>query len=84
MLRTLGFATAPGCFLVLGVAPDFTMPVVVITAVWLLAAMTVAVRQALDFESTARAASVCAIGWALVIGIAVALGLVFGRSLARS
>ena len=40
--------------------------------------MVVAVRQALDYKSTARAVAVCALGWALAVGIAVALGLVFG------
>ena len=52
------------------------------TAVVVPAAMTVAVRQALDFESTARALAVCAIGWILIIGIAFAAGLMFGPSLA--
>ena len=80
LIRTLGFAMVPAWFLVLGVAPDFTMPVVVAVAVWLLAAMTVAVRQALDFESTLRAAMVCAIGWFLVIGIVAMMGLGFGVS----
>jgi predicted MFS family arabinose efflux permease len=37
----------------------------------------VAVRQALDYKSTARAVAVCAVGWALAIAIAVGLGLVF-------
>jgi hypothetical protein len=39
------------------------------------------VRQALDFESTLRAVAVCALGWILVIGMALALGLMFGPSL---
>ena len=30
---------------------------------WSLAAMVVAVRQALDYDSTARAVLVCVIGW---------------------
>lgn len=81
LLRTLGFATAPGFILVCGIAPEMRLPVFAITAVWLLAAMTVAVRQALDFESTARAVAVCALGWFLVIGIAISAGLMFGPSL---
>jgi len=82
LLRTLGFATAPGFLLVVGIAPEMRLPVFAITALWLLAAMTVAVRQALDFESTARALAVCALGWILVIGIAFTAGLMFGPSLA--
>ena len=82
MLRTLGFATAPGCVLALGIIPMFTIPVFAVTAVWLLSAMTVSVRQALDIESTGRALAVCGLGWLLVVGIAVGVGLVFGPSLA--
>jgi hypothetical protein len=82
LIRTLGFATAPGWFLALGVAPDFATPVTAVVVVWLLAAMTVAVRQALDFDSTLRAAAVCAMGWGLVLAIAMVLGMVFGPALA--
>ena len=55
-----------------------TIPVFVITAVWMLAAMIVGVRQALDFRSTARAIAVCALGWLLAIAIGVGIGLFFG------
>ena len=82
LLRTLGFATAPGCVLALGIVPIFTIPVFAVTGVWLLASTTVAVRQALDVESTGRALAVCTVGWLLVIGIAAAVGLVFGPALA--
>jgi hypothetical protein len=82
LLRTSGFATAPGWFLVLGVAPDFTTPVILVVAVWLLAAMTVAVRQALDFDSTLRAAAVCAMGWGLVLMMAFILSALFEPALA--
>jgi predicted MFS family arabinose efflux permease len=44
----------------------------------MLVAMIVAVRQALDYKSTARAVAVCVFGWGLAIAIAVALGLFFG------
>jgi hypothetical protein len=81
LLRALGFATAPGFLLVFGIAPEMRLPVFVITALWLLASMTVAVRQALDFESTARAVAVCALGWILVIAITLTTGLLFGPSL---
>jgi len=52
-----------------------------ITSVWMLVAMVVAVRQALDYTSTARAIAVCLLGWALAIGIAITLGLMFGPTL---
>jgi hypothetical protein len=81
LLRTIGFATAPGCLRVLGVLPGVTIPVFAVTAIWMLAAMVVAVRQALDYDSTARAVAVCGVGWALAIVIALVLGLAFGPSL---
>ena len=82
LLRTLGFATAPGCVLALGIVPIFTIPVFAVAGVWLLVSTTVAVRQALDVENTGRALAVCTIGWLLVVGIATAVGLVFGPALA--
>ena len=78
MLRTIGFAAAPGMLRVLGVMSQATIPVFAITSVWMLAAMIVAVRQALDFRSTARAIAVCGLGWALALAIALAMGLLFG------
>jgi len=81
LLRTIGFASTPGCLRVLGVLPGVTMPVFTVTAIWMLAAMVVAVRQALDYQSTARAVAVCGLGWVLAIAMAIVLGLTFGPSL---
>ena len=75
LLRTIGFSTAPGLLRVLGVLPALTIPVFALTTGWMLIAMIVAVRQALDYTSTARAVAVCAIGWALAGAFAVAMGL---------
>ncbi len=60
--------------------PRATMPVFVITSIWMLLAMIVAVRQALDYRSTPRAVAVCVLGWVLALAFAVGLGLVFGPS----
>lgn len=81
LLRTIGFATAPGCLRVLGIVPGATIPVFAVTAIWMLAAMVVAVRQALDYQTTARAVAVCILGWVLSIAVAIALGLMFGPTL---
>lgn len=78
LLRTIGFAATPGLLRVLGIMPAVAVPVFAATSVWMLLAMIVAVRQALDYHSTARAVAVCVLGWALAITIAVVLGLVFG------
>ena len=81
LLRTIGFASTPGLLRVMGVIPGVTIPVFAGTAVWMLIATVVAVRQALDYTSTARAVAVCALGWMLAIAIAVVLGLFFGPAL---
>jgi hypothetical protein len=78
LLRTIGFAAAPGFFLALGALPGLMVPVFTGTAVWMLVAMVVAVRQALDYTSAARAVAVCALGWALAIALAIGAGFFFG------
>lgn len=78
LLRTIGFATAPGILRIFGLVPGLGVPMFVISAVWMLAAMIVAVRQALDFTSTRRAVAVCGLGWLFAIGFAVLFGLFFG------
>jgi hypothetical protein len=60
---------------VFGVLPGVTIPVFVITAIWMLAAMVIAIRQALDYRSTGRAIAVCVLGWILAIAFAVGVGL---------
>ena len=81
LLRTIGFAATPGILRVFGIVPAAMIPVFVLTAVWMLATMIVAVRQALDYRSTGRAIAVCALGWVLAIILAIGLGLFFGPSL---
>src|SRR5207253_7100453 len=67
LLRTIGFSSAPGMLRIFGIVPGAAIPAFAITAVWMLAAMIVAVRQALDYQSTARAIAVCALGWTLAV-----------------
>lgn len=76
LLRTIGFATSPGILRVLGIVPVLGTIVFVVTAVWTLIAVVVAVRQALDYRSTARAVGVCVIGWLVQVAILVVLGVV--------
>jgi hypothetical protein len=78
LLRTTGFATAPGLIRIVGIVPGLTIPIFAIAALWMLAAMVVAVRQALDYTSTFRALVVCGVGWALAIALAVLFGVLFG------
>jgi hypothetical protein len=78
LLRTIGFSAAPGMLRIFGIVPGAAIPAFTVTAVWMLVAMVVAVRQALDYKSTVRAVVVCGIGWAMAVAIAVGIGLVFG------
>jgi hypothetical protein len=77
MIRTLGFATAPGLFRVAGVWPSLTLPVFAVTSIWMLMATIVALQRALDYRHTARAVTVCVVAWALIMAIAVAIAVVF-------
>lgn len=81
LLRTIGFSAAPGLLRVLGIMSAATIPVFVVTALWMLAAMIVAVRQALDYRSTGRAIAVCVLGWLLSVTMAGVIGLFFGPAL---
>ena len=75
LLRTIGFASAPGIIRVLGFIPGTTVILYFGASIWMLVAMVIAVRQALDYRSTWRAVGVCLIGWviqALIIALILA------------
>jgi len=78
LMRTIGFAAAPGLLQVLAVLPRITVPVFVVAWLWTFTATVVAVRHALDYTSTARAIVVCALAAGLALGVAFVLGLFFG------
>lgn len=63
LLRAIGFSSSPGLIRVLGVIPGLTQLTFAVGNIWMLVAMVVAVRQALDYRSTWRALGVVAIGW---------------------
>jgi hypothetical protein len=76
LLRTTGFSSAPGLIRILAIIPGVAGFVFLVAGIWMLVAMIIAVRQALDYKSTLRAIGVCVIGWiiqALVLGIFFAL-----------
>ena len=76
LLRTIGFSSAPGIIRVLGIIPGLAGIVSLVAAVWMLIAMVIAVRQALDFTSTPRAVGVCLIGWIVqALLLAAVLGM---------
>jgi hypothetical protein len=76
LLRTIGFSSSPGVIRVLGVIPGLTGLVFLVASIWMLVAMVIAVRQALDYTGTLRAVGVCLIGWIVqVLILAVLLAL---------
>jgi hypothetical protein len=79
LLRTIGFAASPGLLLVFRLLPLVGIVVVFVVWIWQLATTVVAVRQALDYESTPRAIAVCLIGWVIYVlvsfGIAAMVGI---------
>jgi hypothetical protein len=71
LLRTIGFSSSPGLIRVLGIVPGLGAAVFAIAGIWMLVAMVIAVRQALDYTSTLRAVGVCLIGWLVQVVILV-------------
>ena len=77
MLRTIGFAQSPGVFLVLGIIPFLGGLARLVVAVWMLVAGVIAIRQALDFDTT-KAVITAVIGFVLYLVAAMILGLLIG------
>ena len=63
LARTLGFAQSPGIFRALGVVPVVGTSIFLVASIWMLVAMVIAVRQALDYTSTRRAIGVVLLGF---------------------
>ena len=83
LLRTIGFSSSPGLIRILAVIPGIGGIIFLIASVWMLVAMVIAVRQALDYKSTYRAVSVCILGWiiqAIILGVMFA---VFGGGFSK-
>lgn len=78
LLRTTGFASSPGLARLLGIIPGLIGIIFFLVSIWMLVAMVIAVRQALDYSGTARAIVVCAIGWLIQAIILVLLLQILG------
>ena len=81
MLRTIGFAQAPGVLYVLGVVPAVGSLVKLAVWLWMLVAVIIAIRQALDF-TTGKAIVTAGIGWMAYAAIGFVTALLFGIPLA--
>ncbi len=78
LLRTIGFSSSPGLIRVLGIIPFLRSIVFLAAGIWMLVAMVIAVRQALDYESTLRAVGVCVIGWLIQLLLLALVFSIFG------
>jgi len=83
LLRTIGFSSSPGLLRILAIIPGIGGIIFMIASAWMLVAMVIAVRQALDYQSTLRAVSVCMIGWVIQAIILMILFTVFGGGYPR-
>jgi hypothetical protein len=63
LLRTIGFSSTPGILRAFALIDPISGAVYFGATIWMLAAMIVGVRQALDYNSTLRAIAVCLIGF---------------------
>ena len=81
LLRTIGFSSSPGLIRVLAIIPGISGIIFAIASIWMLVAMVIAVRQALDYQSTLRAVGVCMIGWVIQAIILAILFAALGGSI---
>ena len=79
LVRTTGFAATPGLLQVFALFTPIAVPMFIVSWVWMIAAMVVAVRQALDFTSTWRALAVCIVTLAVVLATTLFVGLALER-----
>ena len=78
LLRTIGFSSAPGLIRVFGFTPDLMSITFIGAGIWMLVAMVIAVRQALDYESTWRAIGVVVIGFLVQAIVLIMILRIFG------
>jgi len=78
LLRTIGFSSAPGLIRVFGFTPELMTITFIGGGIWMLVAMIIAVRQALDYQSTWRAVGVVVIGFLVQAFVLISLLKIFG------
>ena len=74
LMRTIGFAASPGMLRVLGFIPGVGPTLYGLATAWMLVAMVIAVRQALDYKSTSRAVVVCVIAGVTAVAMTALIG----------
>ncbi len=77
LLRTIGFAATPGVLLIFVFIPFVGGVISFLVWIWMLVAMVIAVRQALDF-TTGRAIGTVLVGGVVYLVVALIIGMVLG------
>ena len=77
LLRTLGFAQAPGVLFLLGIIPILGPLVWFVVAIWILVAGVIAIRQALDF-TTGKAVITAIVAFVVMLVVRLILAAIFG------
>jgi hypothetical protein len=76
-MRAMGFASSPGWLRLLGLVPGLGGALFAGASVWMVAAAVVAVKKALNYESTQRAAVITVVCWILSILIQGLMYIIF-------
>lgn len=76
LLRTVGFAAAPGLLQVFALLPHVGLAIFAFTVLWMFVAMVVAVQHALDYRSVWRATAVCVVAGAACLSLALLAGVI--------
>ncbi len=77
LLRTLGFAQAPGVLYLLGIIPVLGTLVQFAVAIWIMVAGVIAIRQALDF-TTGKAVITAIVAFLVMLVVGAIMAAIFG------
>lgn len=77
--RTTGYAQSPGLLRIFGFIPVVGPLIILVSSIWQLVAVVVAIRQALDYTQTWRAVVVVLIGWLVNLAVFMLLGANFAQ-----
>lgn len=77
LLRTLGFAQAPGVLYLLGIIPVLGTLVQFAVAIWIMVAGVIAIRQALDF-TTGKAVITAIVAFLVMLVVSAVMAAIFG------
>ena len=80
LLRTIGFSYSPGLIRIFAFNQDLLVITFFGSGIWSLIAMVIAVRQALDYQSTWRAIGVVVIGFLVQAIFLIMILRIFGPS----